>query len=216
MTLPPANPKIYHITHIDNLPKIAEACCLWSDRRRLTHEVDTNVIGMPTIKKRRLEKIEVKCNPGTYVGDYVPFYLCPRSVMLYIFHRNNHPDLPYKGGQDPIVHLQADLNACAKWASQNGIRFAFSNSNAGSFTADFFSKKSDLEQIDWDAVNARDFRDRQIQERKQAEFLIFDSFPWPLVEHIGVFNQNIAALANEAIQSSSHRPTIQVENGWYF
>jgi len=94
-----------------------------------------------------------------------------------------------KGGQDPIVHLQADLNACAQWASKNGIRFTFSNSHAG---------------------------DRLIQERKQAEFLIFDSFPWPLVEHIGVFNQNIVALANEAIQLSSHRPTIQVENGWYF
>ena len=216
MTLPPANPKIFHITHIDNLPKIVEAGCLWSDRRQLAQKVDVNVIGMPTIKRRRLEQIEVACHPLTHVGDYVPFYLCPRSVMLYIYHRNNHPDLPYKGGQDPIIHFQADLNACAKWASQNGTRFAFSNSNAGSFTADFFSKNSELEQIDWDAVNARDFRDRQVQERKQAEFLIFDSFPWSLVEHIGVFNKNKAALAKAAIMSCSHQPTIQVENGWYF
>ena len=82
MTQPPTNPKIYHITHIDNLAMIVEAGCLWSDRRRLAQGFDCSVIGMPTIKQRRLEKIEVICHAGTKVGDYVPFYFCPRSVML--------------------------------------------------------------------------------------------------------------------------------------
>ena len=51
---------------------------------------------------------------------------------------------------------------------------------------------------------------------EHAEFLIFDSFPWSLVEHIGVFNQNKAELAKAAIKSCSHQPTVQVENGWHF
>jgi len=50
----------------------------------------------------------VKCHPGTKVGQYVPFYFCPRSIMLYILHRGNHPDLDYREGQGPILHLQAD------------------------------------------------------------------------------------------------------------
>jgi len=110
----PTNPKLYHITHIDNLPKIVDAGWLWSDRRRLSRGLACEIIGMPTIKKRRLDEIEVTCVPGTKVGDYVPFYLCPRSVMLFIFFKKNHLDLPYKGGQEPIIHLQADLGASAQ------------------------------------------------------------------------------------------------------
>jgi len=48
--------------------------------------------------------------PDLYVGDYVPFYFCPRSIMLFIIHQANHPELDYRGGQVPIVHLQADLH----------------------------------------------------------------------------------------------------------
>jgi hypothetical protein len=102
------------------------------------------------------------------------------------------------------------------WANRNGVRFAFSNSNAGSFTADFFSDPGELNRINWNAVNSRDFSDRQIKEDKQAEFLIFDSFPWTLVEHIGVFDENRRNLAIQAISQSSHQPTVRVENGWYF
>jgi len=216
MSKVPANPKIYHITHIDNLPKIVASGCVWSDRQRLNQGFHCEVVGMPTIKKRRLEEIEVTCVPGTKVGDYVPFYLCPRSVMLYIFYRGNHPDLPYKGGQEPIVHLQADMNACARWANQNGKPFAFSTSNAGSFTTDFYNRREDLIKVDWDSVNARDFRGRLTQERKQAEFLMFDWFPWSLVEHVGVFDHNRLKLVKSAIAGGSHQPTSNVENSWYF
>ncbi len=212
----PANPKIYHITHIDNLPGIVSAGCIWSDRQRLIQGFQCEIVGMPTIKRRRLEEIEVSRVPGTKVGDYVPFYLCPRSVMLYIFHKGNHPDLPYKGGQEPIVHLQADMNACVTWAKQNRKPFVFSTGNAGAFMVDFYNRRSDLQKIDWDAVNARDFRQPSTQEGKQAEFLVFDSFPWFLVEHIGVFDNRKCTLANKAIAAGSHKPTIKVENSWYF
>lgn len=212
----PANPKIYHITHINNLPKIVEAGCLWSDRQRLQQEFNCDLIGMPTIKSRRLNNIDVSCNTGTKVGDYVPFYFCPRSIMLFIFHKKNHPDLPYRGGQEPIVHLQADMGKCAKWATESSRPIAFSTSNAGSFTADFYKRRADLEKIDWQAVNTHDFQGREVQERKQAEFLIFKTFPWSLVEHIGVFDQNTEVLARQAVKTATHQPSIRIEKSWYF
>ena len=43
---------------------------------------------MGEIKARRLAQ-PVRCNPGTLVGDYVPFYFCPRSVMLYLIYKAN-------------------------------------------------------------------------------------------------------------------------------
>jgi hypothetical protein len=56
------------------------------------------VVGMSEIKRRRLEDLEVSCLPGTKVGEYVPFFFCPRSVMLYILHMANHPDITYREG----------------------------------------------------------------------------------------------------------------------
>ena len=37
------------------------------------------------------------------MGDCVPFYSCPRSVVLFVIQRANHQELTYQGGQGPIV-----------------------------------------------------------------------------------------------------------------
>jgi hypothetical protein len=52
----------------------------------------------------------------------VPFYFCPRSLMLFVIYRQNHPDLAYRDGQEPIVHQEADLHevvnrACWMWSA---------------------------------------------------------------------------------------------------
>lgn len=83
MTTPPARPKVYHITHMDNLPSIVADGELLSDAAVIAKGGPAQPIGMSGIKRRRVEELEVDCYPGTKVGDYVPFYFCPRSVMLY-------------------------------------------------------------------------------------------------------------------------------------
>jgi hypothetical protein len=93
MTTPPAQPKIYHITHVDNLASIVAAGCIESDGRRVGQGGGQTFIGMTEIKRRRLFDNEVQCHRGTKVGYYVPFYFCPRSIMLYILHMGNHPDI---------------------------------------------------------------------------------------------------------------------------
>src|SRR5688572_32339603 len=127
---------------------------------------------MSHIKKRRLTEIEVDCHAGTYVGDYVPFYFCPRSIMLYILHRGNHPDLNYTEGQGPIVHLQADLHAVIEWAHSNGKRWAFSDRNAGAYFAKFYTGVDQLGEVNWGAIATTDFRNMVVKEGKQAEFLV--------------------------------------------
>lgn len=109
MSTPPAQPKIYHITHLDNLAAMAAEGRLVSDALMIQRGGPQAPIGMSRIKQRRLT-LPVSCHPGDFVGDYVPFYFCPRSVMLYVLHRGNDPDLAYRGGQSPIVHLEADLH----------------------------------------------------------------------------------------------------------
>jgi len=216
MTSPPQHPKIYHITHVDNLVDIIRHGNIYSDARRIADGLDCEIIGMSEIKKRRLEEIEVTCHAGTKVGEYVPFYFCPRSIMLYILYMGNHPDLNYTGGQQPIVHLQADLHATVSWAERHNVRWAFSDRNAGAYFADFLNSLDDLDKVNWEAVAASDFRDMQVKEGKQAEFLVYDAFPWTLVEKIGVVNAAIHARVQQILSNTSYKPSLSVEPSWYY
>jgi hypothetical protein len=77
----------------------------------------TFAIGMEHIKERRLTK-RLYSYPDLTVGQCVPFYFCPRSVMLYTLHQQDHKDLSYREGQTWIIHLEADMNGAITWATQ--------------------------------------------------------------------------------------------------
>jgi hypothetical protein len=212
----PLSPKIYHITHIDNLLSIAGSMELVSDAKRIASEVNCSLVGMSTIKRRRLEEIKVSSHPGTKVGQYVPFYFCPRSIMLYILYKANHPELTYKDGQSPIVHLEADFYTTVNWASRERVRWAFSDGNAGAYITNFYKDTADLMYLDWSAIYSSDFSDNKVKEGKQAEFLMFDVFPWTLVEKIGTINNTMALKVHTTLASFKHQPLIVVEPSWYF
>lgn len=216
MTSPPAQPKVYHITHIDNLPAIVGDGGLISDGEMIRRGGPTQAIGMSTIKRRRVEDLEVPCRPGTKVGDYVPFYFCPRSIMLYVIYCRNHPGLAYRGGQGPIVHLEADLERVIEWAESKGRPWAFSLSNAGTRYAEFRSRLEDLDQLDWTAIAGTDFRHAEVKEGKQAEFLVHERFPFDLVDRVGVQSPAVEARVKEILADTRPRPQIDVRAAWYF
>lgn len=211
----PANPKIYHIVHVDRLASIVADKRIWCDAQVIKRAAAGTTIGMSDIKRRRLTELRLESHPELFVGQFIPFYFCPRSVMLYLIYRANHPNLTYKGGQGPIVHLEADLRAAVEWAEQKGRRWAFTLSNAGS---KYFEDRCSLEclhEINWDAVEAK-WWTGAFEEGKQAEFLIERSFPWHLVERIGVHSQVIVPRVTSAMQGAGHRPLIQIREDWYY
>lgn len=215
----PAAPKIYHIVHVDRLPSIMADGFLWADSVMLQRQNAGTTIGMSGIKQRRLT-LGIDCRPGLHVGECVPFYFCPRSVMLFLLHSANHPELTYRGGQGPIIHLQSDLHAAVQWANANGKRWAFTLSNAG---AHYFEDRCDLGQlgeINWDAVEARKWSgvgvSSTVKEGKQAEFLVEERFPWSLIERIGVHSQLMGQRTVQLIQAAAHRPTVEIRPEWYY
>jgi hypothetical protein len=212
----PSGPKAYHITHLSNLPGIIAEGVLWSDAKRIELGLQCEIVGMSEIKRRRLEELAVGCYPHTRVGEYVPFYFCPRSVMLFLLHMANHPDLTYRGGQIPIVHLVADLDKVVEWAERTGRLWTFSDRNAGTRYTAFFNRVEDLDKVNWDAVRATNFRPDDIQEGKQAEFLLYESFPWHLVEKIGVINRDRATAVRAMLVGTTNPPLVSVERAWYF
>jgi hypothetical protein len=208
-------PKIYHITHVNNLQSIASEGRLICDASILARGGPTASIGMSKIKHRRLS-LPVTCYSEDKVAHYVPFYFCPRSVMLFIIHKGNDPELSYRGGQGPIVHLEADMETAIQWAEEHGRRWAFSLSNAGAYYTTFCNSRDELHRINWIAVSSNDFRDPSVKEGKQAEFLLHSEFPWTLVNRIGISSPQLAARAYAALAGTAHQPTIEVRRDWYF
>lgn len=136
--------------------------------------------------------------------------------MLYILHRGNHPDIGYSGGQDLIIHLMADLRAVVAWAEANGVMWAFSDTNAGTRYARFFSEIASLSKVNWDAVQAAVWWKPKIKDGKQAEFLVYESFPWELVAQVGVRNASTKAKTEEILADAKHQPLVTVEPRWYY
>jgi hypothetical protein len=175
---------------------------------------------MSKIKRRRLTELSLASHPGLYVGACVPFYFCPRSVMLYLLWRANDPDLNYRGGEGPIVHLEADLRLTVRWAETHGRRWAFTLSNAGAY---YFEDRADLAalpEVDWTAIAATRWSGQgipaSVKHGKQAEFLVESRVPWELVERIGVSSLEVARRVGDALGACSHRPSTEIRKDWYY
>lgn len=67
----PAQPKIYHIVHVDRLPSIITDGYLWCDAQIVRRATSGTTIGMGKIKERRLQKT-LNSFPDLHVGDCVP------------------------------------------------------------------------------------------------------------------------------------------------
>ena len=209
----PADPKIYHIVHVNRLPSIVADGHLWCDAKMIQRSGTGTTIGMNKIKQRRLTK-GLNSHPNLHVGDCVPFYFCPRSIMLYLIHQANHPELTYRGGQGPIVHLESDLRQTVAWANQKKLRWAFTTSNAGSSFFEDYSDLAQLDKIDWNAVQATSWQ--ACKEGKQAEFLIEQRFPWKLISRIGVLSRQLYCQAIAALVGTGHKPPVEIRREWYY
>lgn len=216
----PARPKIYHIVHVDRLPSIIASNGLLCDGVMPAYAGLGTVIGMSGIKKRRLEELTLASHDGLHVGECVPFYFCPRSIMLYLLYQANHPELTYRGGQSPIVHLEADLYAAVAWSEQQNRRWAFTLSNAGAYYFEDRTNLAQLGEVNWEAVQTNRWSgngiDRSIKEGKQAEFLLERDFPWHLVERIGVYSRPMYQQVMNSLPDDGHRPAVEIKPEWYY
>jgi ssDNA thymidine ADP-ribosyltransferase, DarT len=215
----PARPKIYHILHVDRLASVLADGSLWSDAMVQRKKTPGTTIGMNDIKKRRLLTF-LSSHSGLKVGQCVPFYFCPRSVMLYLISCRNHGELEYQEGQEPILHLECDLHACIEWANTAKRRWAFTLSNAGSRYFEDRADISQLSEINWAAVSTTRWGgrnvDSSIKEGKQAEFLLEESFPWRLVERIGVQSNSLYTQVSTLLNGQQHKPKLEILPEWYY
>jgi len=85
---------------------------------------------------------------------------------------------------------------------------------------DFFDDLAQLNQIDWPLMHARYWydtvRDNDRKRRRQAEFLVYKSFPWHLVTEIGVINTQMSERVDALLTDAKHKPAVVVHSNWYY
>ncbi|MCD6308641.1 MAG: DUF4433 domain-containing protein [Candidatus Latescibacteria bacterium] len=147
MTMPVPTP-IYRIMHIDNLPT-----CLKRGALHATNHVPGDGLPYRTIHNVSIQKLRqrepIPCGPGGTIHDYVPFYLGPRSPMLYQLHTGWVEG--YNEGQEPILYIVSTIER----VRQFGKRFMFSDGHGIAHFTRWFDEIRDLGKVDWDAVYAR-------------------------------------------------------------
>ena len=197
---------IYHITDVENLPGILAEGNLYSDAAMVSRA--PLVIGHAHIKQRRLRELRVDCCGGRFVGEFVPFYFCPRSPMLYVINqgRTERP----AGSQRTILHLVSRVRVGV------GLKrtWAISDGNAGAFHSAFYKTLQGLNALDWAAIRAVDWSQKSHQ--KQAEFLVADFFPWTGFHAIGCHNTVVARQVQDLLSTHEHRPEVQLQPDWYY
>jgi len=207
MPVDPAQIPIYHITDVTNLPGILKAGGLKSDCTM--DEVEHTPIGYSHIKERRMKVIRIPCRGDRFVGEFVPFYYCPRSPMLYVVNKGS-TGRP-AGCQKSILHLVSTVAIGVSLKRE----WAISDGNAGAAYPSFYdSLAKGVAAIDWKAVRATDWR--EVTNQKQAEFLVADFFPWTGVQSIGCHDSSVAEQVRVLLTPHAYRPTVQAQPGWYY
>ena len=206
MTHNPEQVLIYHITDVVNLPAIIVENGLCSDA--VMAKRNPEIIGYDHIKKRRLNEIPVPCCEWRRVGEFVPFYFCPRSPMLFTINKGN-TGRPI-GCQKSILHLVSTMTA----GLTTQKAWAVSSGNAGAYHTTFSSKLDALETLDWTAIRATQWQG--MQHQKSAEFLVADFFPWTAIQEIGCQNSTTADKVRELLADAAHQPAVTVKTNWYY
>lgn len=212
---------IYHITHISNLPAILAGGGLVCDAEVERRGLCRQSIAYDTIKERRRKRqvstlAGIQVGAGGVVADYVPFYFTNRSPMLGAIHHGNVPG--YQEGQRDVVYLVSGAEAVAA----SGCQWCFTDGHAVEGMTQFFGNLKDLEKVNWDAVQTWRWGGRHqlvnpdVLRRKQAEFLVHNSFPWVLIHSIGVLDAAMVAQVRGLLATSAHKPKLSIEPNWYY
>jgi ssDNA thymidine ADP-ribosyltransferase, DarT len=198
---------LYHITHIDNLASIIRCGGLLSNTCLQARNKVVRDISYGNIQDRRATK-HVPCAAGGILHEYVPFYFAPRSPMLYTIHKGNVPS--YQGGQAAVLHLVTTVEAI----EESELVFTFTDGHAVMAYSDFYDDLDDLERIDWRVMKSRRWFDTDNDPnrkcKRQAEFLVYSSFPWDLIQEIGVINQSVQAQVRQILQQVNDFTSVNV------
>ena len=202
---------IWRIVHRDNIQWILDNGLHSGNNTKQTP--NWVHIGNPElIDKRATHPVPV--GMGGFLNDYVPFYFTPFSPMMKNIHSG-------WGGirqrpNDEIIILVSDLHSVKELA----LPFVFTDGHAYYAWSNFYTDLADLDKIDWNIIQTRDFRrdpdDPAKFERYQAEALIYQHCPINALKGMVCYTENTKTQLDGWLQQRNLAIPVYAIAGWYF
>jgi hypothetical protein len=210
--LTPERGLLFRITHVDNI------CWLLSNGLHCANAgmVDPTFvsIGNADLIGQRARKV-VPIAPGGTLSDYVPFYLTPRSPMLFNI-KTGYNGIIKRSNEDIVVLVAS----CESMASCS-VRMLFTDRHAYVATTAWSGESSELAtMIDWDILRSSDFARSDSypdkMERYQAEALAYRYVPPAALVGVGCFSHAVATRLESDVRSANLAVKVVVRPRWYF
>lgn len=211
----PDSISLYRLIHVETLPTLLARGTLHAPNCTPEDGLPYRTIHNVGVQESR-HNSQIQCGPRGTCHDYIPFYFGPLSPMLLNLKTGRVAG--YTQGQSPLIYLTTTVDR----VQAAGCAFVFSDGHGLARFTNWYDDPARLDQVDWNIVGARYWNDRpddnDRQRRKQAEFLIWQSLGWPLIERIAVFNQQAKTNVETVLGQHPEQvhPPVDVRSQWYY
>ena len=211
VNLQPEKGLIFRIVHVDNVPWILDHGL----HCRNSPDQDPNYVNIGSadlIDKRSRRQVPI--SPGGTLSDYVPFYFTPFSIMMLNI-KTGHGNITRRENKD-IVMMVSSIPKLEEW----GLTYVFTNQHAYPVDTEFYSRREDLDKVDWALLCSRNFKtddaDPGKQVRYQAESLVHRHVPLEALLGIGCHNDVVKSRLEEMLKARGKKLSVKTTPSWYF
>ena len=195
--------RIYHVTHVSNLPGILE------QRAIVAGAVPQLDLSSAELRAERGE-VSIPGRPELRLTDFVPFFLSPETGLWQSLRSgHDHPRVSAAGrAAEPLDFVF--LVSTVRHVVASDPAFVLADGNAEASATRFATTREDAERMLYR------LRAESDPERLQnAELLVADRLPLESVSLIGVANDKVRSAVRDILAGSDFTPKISVYPPWF-
>ena len=201
---------IFRIVHRVNVPWILDHGMYC--RNSTIHDPNYRTIGNPELIDRRQGRI-VPIPPGGTLSDYIPFYFTPYTPMMLNI-KTGYGGITKVPNEDVVILVSSLRNI-----AEQGITFVFTDRHAYLVSAEFYNDLENLDQIDWQILQEKDFKhnpdDPGKFERYQAEALVYNHVPVGAFIGMICYTDRVQEQLSQIVSGNGQNLQVLKRTGWY-
>ena len=195
--------RIYHVTHLSNLPGILE------QRAIVAGAVPQLDLLTAELREERAE-ITIPGTAENRLTSYVPFFLSPEAELWQSLRSGHeHPRLSAAGGAAELLDF-VFLISTVRHVVGDDRAFVLADGNAESGATRFATTREKAERMLYRLRTEVDS-----ERLPNAELLVPDRLPLESVTLIGVANDKVRSAVRDVLAGSDFTPKISVYPPWF-
>jgi hypothetical protein len=210
--------RIYHVTHVRNLPDILIAGALFADQSDAWNDRPT--VDLSSSDTRAVRRMTPVAGSGdATVAHFVPFFLSPnanlwQSIRSNVADPRLSRDILSSDAADFVI-LVSTVKAVTDAAPVDSARampFVVADGDAGHVLTRFATTREDAERS---LRHLRADQDSESPSIAQAELLVEETFPFHSVALVGVAHDKARAAVKKILAESDFEPKVAVYPPWF-